>query len=178
MLMEGSVEYQVNLKYIKKAFLPVTREQKLAEFVPVFNVMGAGEQKKVPGKVEARARVYLPEFLNFAKKLGFKVEANESLLKWLNLPPSKRERLEYSGNKRIILRTSDDYAYLRLMVYGVVMAVLKTPAEWGQLEEYVLAMEPIQLRFWASRFKNTYWKYKNRRKLDYLARRFLEVEWV
>ena len=143
MLMEGSVEYQVNLRYIKKASLPVTRKQKLAEFMPVFNVMGTGEQRKVSGKVEARARVYLPEFLNFAKKLGFTVEANESLLKWLNLPPSRRERLEYSGSKRIILRTNDDYAYLRLMVYGVVMAVLKTPAEWGQLEDYVLSMEPI-----------------------------------
>ncbi|WP_054840748.1 hypothetical protein [Thermococcus peptonophilus] len=178
--MEGAVEYQVNLKYIKKAFLPVTREQKLAEFMPVFNVTGGeGEQKKVSGKVEARARVYLPEFLNFAKKLGgFKVEANESLLKWLNLPPSKRERLEYSGSKRIVLKTRDDYAYLRLMIYGVVMSVLKDPNDWGQLEDYVLSMEPMALRFWASRFRNTYWKYKNRRKLDYLARRFLEVEWI
>ncbi|MDV3104679.1 hypothetical protein [Thermococcus waiotapuensis] len=176
--MEGSVEYQVNLRYIKKAFLPVTREQKLVEFMPVFSVMGAGEQKKVLGKVEARARVYLPEFLNFAKKLGYRIEAKESLLEWLNLSPSEKERLEYSGDKRIILRTSDDYAYLRLMIYGVVMSALKTPAEWGQLEDYVLSMEPIQLHFWASKFKNAYWKYKNRRKLDYLAKRFLEVEWV
>lgn len=176
--MEGAVEYQVNLKYIKRAFIPVTREQKLAEFMPVFTVTGEGEQKKVLGKVEARARVYLPEFLNFAKKLGFKVEANESLLKWLNLSPSKRERFEYNGSKRIILKTSDDYAYLRLMIYGVVMSVLKDPNDWGQLEDYVLSMEPMALRFWTSRFRNTYWRYKNRRKLDYLARRFLEVEWI
>jgi len=176
--MKNSVEYQVTLRYIKRALLPVERTQKLAEFMPVFNVKGTGEEKRVTGKVEARARVFLPEFLNFAKKLGFTVEANESLLKWLNLPPSKRAKLEYSGNKRIILRTSDDYAYLRLMVYGVVMSVLRNPNDWSQLEEYVSSMEPIALRFWSSKIRNTYWKYKNRRKLDYLARRFLEVEWL
>lgn len=176
--MENAVEYQVTLKYVRKASIPVERIQKLAEFAPIFTVKGDGKEKRVVGKVEARARVYLPEFLDFAKKLGFEVEAKEDLLKWLNMPPSTREKLQYRGSKRIVLRTNDDYSYLRLLVYGVVMAVLKNPTDWGQLEEYVSSMEPLPLRFWASKFRNTYWKYKSRRKLDYLARRFLEVEWV
>ncbi|ASI99610.1 hypothetical protein [Thermococcus celer] len=176
--MENSVEYQVVLKYIKRASLPVERTQKLAEFMPVFNVKGSGEEKRVTGKVEARARVFLPEFLNFARKLGFSVDASESLLKWLNLPPSRKAKLEYSGSKRVVLKTGDDYAYLRLMIYSVVMSILKNPNDWGQLEDYVSSMEPMALRFWASKIRNTYWKYGNRRRLDYLARRFLEVEWI
>jgi len=175
--MSEGVEYLVKLRYIKKASLPVHREQKLAEFLPVFQTVSEKGVRKVPGKVEVRTRVYLPEFLDFAKRVGFQIDARESLLKWLNLPPSKRTRLEM-GSQRISLRTTDDHSYLRLLVYGVVMSYLKTPSEWDSLAERVLAMEPIELRFWASKFRNAYWKYKNRRVLNYLAKRFLEVERV
>ncbi|WP_048146709.1 hypothetical protein [Pyrococcus abyssi] len=150
--MSEGVMYMVKLKYIDKAKLPVRREQKLAEFLPVFLTEG----QKVPGRVEARTRVYLPEFLEFAKDLGWEVK----------------------GKKRITLTTHDDYAYLRLLVYGVVMSATKDPVKWDYLKDHVLSMESIPLRYWASKFKNVYWKYKNRGKLLYLARRFLEVETV
>ncbi len=175
--MSEGVEYLVRLKYIKRASLPVLREQKLAEFLPVFQTVTERGVKKVPGKVEVRTRVYLPEFLDFAKRVGFEIDARESLLKWLNLPPSKRTRLEMN-TRGVTLRTTDDNSYLRLMIYGVVMAYLKSPSEWDSLADRVLSMEPIELRFWASKFRNAYWKYKNRRILNYLAKRFMEVEGI
>ncbi|MFA4719498.1 hypothetical protein [Pyrococcus kukulkanii] len=150
--MSEGVLYVVKLKYIKKANLPVKREQKLAEFLPIFITEG----QKVPGKVEVRARVYLPEFLEFAKDLGWEVK----------------------GKKRITLSTEDDYAYLRLLIYAVAMSATKDPVKWDYLKDHVLSMEPIPLRYWSSKFRNVYWRYRNRAKLVYVARRFLEVEMI
>ncbi|AEC52117.1 hypothetical protein PNA2_1202 [Pyrococcus sp. NA2] len=147
--MSEGVLYMVKLKYIEKAKLAVKREQKLAEFLPVFLTGG----QKIPGKVEVRTRVYLPEFLEFAEDLGWEV-------------------------KKRYLTTEDDYAYLRLLVYAVAMSVIKDPVKWDQLKAHVLSMEAIPLRYWSSKFRNVYWKYKNRGKLSYVARRFLEVELI
>ncbi|NJE13748.1 hypothetical protein [Thermococcus sp. LS2] len=152
--MGENIQYMVKLKYAKPAKLAVKREQKIAEFYPVVKV----EAKKefLRGKVEGRARVFLPEFLDFAKHLGFEVR----------------------GRKRLTLITSDDYNYLRLFVYAMGMQVLRDPVYWAKLEDHVLSMEPIPLRYWASTFKSAYWKYKTRRRVMKLARCFLEVEEV
>ncbi|BAA29995.1 hypothetical protein [Pyrococcus horikoshii] len=140
------MKYLIKLKYIKPVQLAVNREQKLAEFYPIF-------EDGTLGKVEAKARVFLPEYSDFAKGLGFEV---------------KKRRMT----------TENDYAYLRAMIYGVVMGVLRNPGDWERLEERVLEMEPIELRYWASKFRNVYWKYKNMRRLMFLARRFMEVEMI
>jgi len=164
--MEQGIGYEVRLKYVKKIQLPVVREQRLAEFVPVFEANG---KKESLGKAEVHTRVFLPEFLRFAKNLGF----------WVREPEQQTLSLEgVSGfARRTKLFSNDDYAYLRLLIYGVVMSVLKKPSDWGKLEDHLVTMEPIPLRYWASKFRNAYWKYKNRKKLRFLARRFLEVEW-
>jgi len=166
--MDKEIGYEVRLKYVKKIKLPVVRDQKLAEFLPVFESNG---KKSVSGKVEVRTRVFLPEFLEFAKRVGFSAKgADQQSLEFeeISVPIVGR------GTK---LFCDDDYSYLRLMIFGVVMSVLKKPAEWRRLEDHLLSMEPIPLRYWASKFRNAYWKYKNQKKLRFLARRFLEVEW-
>jgi hypothetical protein len=155
--MNSAIEYRISLKYVKKSTLPVKRTQKLAEFVPVFIVRKNGKEERIPGKAEARAKVFLPEFLNFAKKVG-------------------AIHMENDRSRKLVLKVSDDYAYLRLMIYGVLMSVLKNPVEWGYVEDLILSMEPLTLRFWSSKIKYTFWKAKNRRVLNYLARRILEVE--
>lgn len=109
--------------------------------------------------------MFLPEFLNFAKKVGAIHDEQISLF-----------QMENDRSRKLVLKVSDDYAYLRLMIYGVLMSVLKNPVEWGYLEDLVLSMEPLTLRFWGSKIKYTFWKAKNRRVLNYLARRILEVE--
>ena len=146
-----NTQYMVKLKYIRPIKLPIVKKQKLAEFIPVIPLE---EDKFIKGKVEGIARVFLPEFINFAKQLGFEV----------------------SGKKRIILKTDDDCAYLRLFVYAMVMQTLKDNILWGKLEDQILSMEPLALRYWASTFRNSYWKYNNRRKLLKIAKCFLEVE--
>ena len=170
--MNEGVEYLVKLSYIKKIKLPVYREQKLAVFFPIFQTTNGRGGKEVLGKVEVRARVYLPEFLDFAKRVGLHINLKGGLFEQINLPLSS----SLIGSRRLSLIISDDLSYLRLMVYGVVMSYLKTPSEWDSLGERVLSMEPIELRFWTSKFRNAYWKYKSRRILNYLAKRFLEVE--
>jgi hypothetical protein len=163
--MNSAIEYRISLKYVKKSTLPVKRTQKLAEFVPVFIARKNGKEERIPGKAEARAKVFLPEFLNFAKKVGAIHDEQISLF-----------QMENDRSRKLVLKVSDDYAYLRLMIYGVLMSVLKNPVEWGYLEDLVLSMEPLTLRFWGSKIKYTFWKAKNRRVLNYLARRILEVE--
>lgn len=103
--------------------------------------------------------------MNFAKKVGAIHDEQISLF-----------QMENDRSRKLVLKVSDDYAYLRLMIYGVLMSVLKNPVEWGYLEDLVLSMEPLTLRFWGSKIKYTFWKAKNRRVLNYLARRILEVE--
>jgi len=167
--MDKEIGYEIRLKYVKKIDLPVVRNQKLAEFLPIFESNG---KKNTFGKVEVRTRVFLPEFVEFAKRVGFSVEgaSQQSLgFEEINLPIVGR------GTK---LFSNDDYSYLRLMIFGVVMSILKKPAEWRRLEDHLLSMDPIPLRYWASKFRNAYWKYKNQKKLRFLAKRFLEVEWI
>lgn len=167
--MDKEIGYEVRLKYAKKKVdLPVVRDQKIAEFLPIFE---SNRKKGASSKVEVRTRVFLPEFLEFAKRVGFFVKgANQQSIKFeeINVP------IVGKGIKLFC----DDYSYLRLMIFGVVMSVLKKPAEWRRLEDCLLSMEPIPLRYWASKFRNAYWKYQNQKKLRFLARRFLEVEWI
>ncbi len=151
---EKIAQYLVKLKYAKPVKVPVKRTHKIAEFIPILPVESSKGIEYLKGKTEGKARVFLPEFLDFAKHLGFEVK----------------------GKKRITLTTSDDYAYLRLFVYGMVMQVLRNPNQWTRLEDHVLNMEPIALRYWGSTFKKTYWKYKNRRNLMKIAKCFLGVE--
>jgi len=151
---EKIAQYLVKLKYAKPVKVPVKRTHKIAEFIPILPVESSKGIEYLKGKTEGKARVFLPEFLDFAKHLGFEVR----------------------GKKRITLTSSDDYAYLRLFVYAMVMQVLRNPNQWARLEDHVLNMEPISLRYWGSTFKKAYWKYKDRRKLMHLARLFLEVE--
>ena len=148
---DKNTQYMVKLKYIKPIKLPIVKEQKLAEFIPIIPLE---EDKYIKGKIEGIARVFLPEFINFAKYLGFEV----------------------SGKKRITLKTDDDYAYLRLFVYAMVMQALKDNTMWGKLEDHILSMGPLALRYWASTFRNSYWEYNNRRRLLKIAKCFLEVE--
>jgi hypothetical protein len=61
------------------------------------------------------------------------------------------------------------------MIYGVLMSVLKNPVEFGYLEDLVLSMEPLTLRFWSSKIKYTFWR-ANRRALKRLAKHILAVE--
>ncbi|MCD6143898.1 hypothetical protein [Thermococcus sp.] len=152
--MESGNQYLVKLKYARPVKTPVKRKHKLVEFVPIVPVESSGKTEYLRGKPEGVARVFLPEFLDFAKRLGFEVK----------------------GKKRITLVGRDDYAYLRVFIYAMVMQVLRTPNQWGRLEEHVLNMDPIPLRYWAATFKRAYWKYKDRKKLMHLARLFLEVE--
>ena len=169
--MDKEISYEVRLKYVKKVKLPILREQKLAEFFPVFE-SNKKNKRNIVGKVEVRTRVFLPEFLRFANRVGFSAKTpRQQSLNLEGITVSFVER----GTK---LFCDDDYAYLRLMIFGVVMAVLKSPAEWGRLEDHLLSMEPIPLRYWASRFKSVYWKYNDQKKLRFLAKRFLEVEWI
>lgn len=163
--MKSRTEYQIVFKYVKESSLPVRKIQKLAEYIPVFVSGKNGKEERMSGRVEARAKVFLPEFLNFAKKVGATYDERTGLF-----------QTENTRSRKMILRVSDDYAYLRLMIYGIVMSVLKNPVEWGYLEDLVFSMEPLTLRFWGSKIKNTFWKAKNRRALNYLARRILEVE--
>ena len=168
--MNKEIIYEVRLKYVKKVKLPILREQKLAEFFPVFE-SNKKNKRNIVGKVEVRTRVFLPEFVTFAKRVGFSAK--------ILYPAFKVEGSKILIQKKInSFFCDDDYAYLRLMIFGVVMAVLKSPAEWGRLEDHLLSMEPIPLRYWASRFKSVYWKYKDQKKLRFLAKRFLEVEWI
>jgi hypothetical protein len=150
-VIERNTQYMVKLKYIKPIKLPIVREQKLAEFIPIVPLE---DDKYIKGKIEGTARVFLPEFINFAKHLGFEV----------------------SGKKRITLKTDDDYAYLRLFVYAMVMQSLRDKTTWGKLEDCIISMDALSLRYWASTFRNKYWKYKNRRKLLKIAKYFLEIE--
>jgi hypothetical protein len=148
--MDSAIEYRISLKYVEASAFPVKRTQKLAEFCPVFIIRKNGKEERVLGKPEARTRVFLPDFVRFAVKLGAVEEGTH-------------------------VRTADDYAYLRLMIYGVLMSVAKNPVEFGYLEDLVLSMEPLTLRFWSSKIKYTFWR-ANRRALKRLAKHILAVE--
>jgi len=168
--MNKEISYEVRLKYVKKIKLPIFREQKLAEFFPVFE-SNKKNKRNIVGKVEVRTRVFLPEFVAFAERIGFFAK--------VSYPTFKVDESKIFIQKKINrFFCNDDYAYLRLMIFGVVMSVLRKPADWGRLEDHLLSMEPIPLRYWASKFKSVYWKYKDQKKLRFLAKRFLEVEWI
>ncbi|EHR78048.1 hypothetical protein OCC_04295 [Thermococcus litoralis DSM 5473] len=149
-------KYMIKIKYARPVQTPVKREHKLAEFIPIVPLRTSKGVEYVKAKSEGVARIFLPEFIEFAKRLGFEVK----------------------GKKRLTLVGQDDYAYLRLYLYAMGMQVLRKPSEWARLEDHVLQMEPIALRYWAATFKNAWWEHEDRRKLLHLARLFLEVEGV
>ena len=120
---------------------------KLAVFKPVLS-----KERNIIGKPELESEIFVPNFIYFIKRSGFIEEV-----------------------KGEIYKTEDGYGYLRAMIYAGVMSTLKKH-EWGTLEDIVFSMEPISLRFWASKLKNTYWKYKDSSEIKSLARKIWEVE--
>ena len=142
------MEYLVKLRNASEINIPVRRKQFYAEFYPIFD-----EKRNRLGKMEVKARVFLPEFTLFARRNGWLVDGNE-------------------------MKCDDDYGYLRAMIYGVVMSILKKPSEWNRLEDRVNFMEPIELRYWGSKFRNVYQKWNNMRKLQKYAKCFIELELI
>lgn len=120
---------------------------KLAVFKPVLS-----KERNIIGKPELKSEIFIPNFIYFIKRSGFIEEVKGKAYK-----------------------TEDGYGYLRAMIYAGVMSTLKKH-EWGTLEDIIFSMEPISLRFWASKLKNAYWKYKSLVKIKSLARKIWEIE--
>ena len=140
--------YRVELKPTNQISLPFNAKTKLAIFRPIFD-----KEKNLVGKPELESKVFIPYFISFIKRAGF-------------------EEIE----KDKVYESDDDYGYLQAMIYGAVMSVLKNKADWGVLEDIVFSLEPISLRYLASKLKNTYWKYKSQKEIKFLAKRFWEIE--
>ncbi|ASJ17104.1 hypothetical protein A3L04_08495 [Thermococcus chitonophagus] len=124
-------KYLIKLKYIKPMKLLFEKEQKLAEFIPFLPI--EGENKYVKGKIEGKARVFLPEFLDFARKLGFNIKGK-------------------------VLEGENDENYLRLFVYAMVSQFVKSETERREIERTVMELPILALRYWASTFRNAYWE--------------------
>jgi len=140
--------YRIELKYTSQIELPYNVKTKLAIFRPIFF-----KEENIVGKPELEVKVFIPDFRYFIKRVGFE--------------EVKKDKL-YESN--------DDYGYLRAMIFGAVMSVLKNKADWGILEDIIMSLEPISLRYLASKLKNVYWKYKNQKEIRFLAKRIWEIE--
>ena len=140
--------YRIELKPTSQIKLPFRAETKLAIFRPIFD-----KERNYAGKPELETKVFTPAFIHVIKRAGFaEVDKGE------------------------IFESEDGYGYLQAMIYGAVMSVLKTRADWGILEDIVFSLEPISLRFWASKLKNVFWKYKSQKEIRFLAKRIWEIE--
>ena len=144
----GELSYLVTLKYIKPS---KQGKSKLAEFSPL--IPFEGSKPGIKGAVEVRTRVFIPEFTNLTKKMGF----------------------ENGGNKRKMMKTCDGEAYLRLFVYAVVRQSLRSEAKVEKLKRIIVDLPLADIRYWASIFRETYERYRTRRSLMKPARGFREV---
>ncbi|RZN42179.1 MAG: hypothetical protein EFT35_01985 [Methanophagales archaeon ANME-1-THS] len=144
----GELSYLITLKYIKPS---KQGKSKLAEFLPLIPLNNSEHNGR--GAVEVRARVFIPEFTNFTKKLGF----------------------ENRGNKRKVLRTDDGESYLRVFVYAVVRQSIRSEAKVEKLKRIIVDLPLADIRYWASIFRDTYEKYRTRGSLKKPARGFREV---
>jgi len=140
--------FRIELKHTNQIELPHNIRTKLAIFRPILD-----KEKNHIGKPQLKVKVFIPDFVYFIREIGFE--------------EVKKDKL-YESN--------DYYRYLRAMVYGAVMSILKDRTDWNDLGFIVIMLEPSILSYLASKLRNVYQKYKDQRKIKFLAKRIWEIE--
>lgn len=149
--MEGKVKYIVQLKWIKPLKCVSASSTKLAEFIPLSLMKDTYISRKT-SNYAVKVRVFLPDFVNIAKNLGFKY--------------SKKNKLLYSDDRE---------AYLKLLVYSVVRQSIRSEVKADMLARMINKMPYTEVRYWGSIFSRYFKTFKSRRALYRPAHAFKEV---
>jgi hypothetical protein len=102
-----------------------------------------------------RIRVFLPEFTEYVRFLGFKEKGKK-----------EKGKILYSDSRE---------AYLKAVVFSVVRQSIRSEIKAGILADIVKKLPYMELKYWATIFTNYYREYESRRALYRPSRAFREV---
>lgn len=132
---------------LKRELLETRYQVRLAKDKATF-LWGSTSRKPLKSSVDLEARINPRELLLLAKELGIPVKGNRALVPNLDL-------------------------YNRLLIYACVRGSLRENIEGvRRLREQVISMTSWDAHYWASAFRELWWKYGKRSKLRRVIRAF------
>jgi len=131
---------------LKQEQLETRYQIKLAKNQAIF-IWSSTPQAPLKSSIDLKAKINPNELLLLAKEFGISIEKNKILVQNLEL-------------------------YNRLLIYACVRPSLRKIESIRRLEEQIFGMTSWDAHYWASAFREMWWKHGKRAKLQNVVRAF------